>query len=169
MSMIKEKFPISVFEEYMSGMRGYIKAHANCTDDSYISSKEMQDMYDKIVKFSYMSGDDIEQNNRDGLVRCIFTNFELENFYTCHGWSFCDDETVDWFDFYTRKYQEYLEEKKNKLITVKEAYEKYLQSDEFDSRGKKTKAHFYRISGYSQGQLTEALNLDAKQPDATQE
>ena len=49
-----------------------------------------------------------------------------------------------------------------KTLTFKKAYDNYLQSDIVDSRGKKTKALVYRLTGYSPGQLSAALELCKK-------
>lgn len=155
MSIAKLNFTLSDFEYHMACMRRYIKDDID--DEGYITSNQVKASYDHITQYAYIAGCDLDSDNRDCLVRCCFTEADIKDFYGCAESYAPDDEKVDWFEFFKQKHEDYLAKRHAELLTVKKAYEDYLQTDVVDQRGKKSKAHFCRISGYSIGKLNAAL------------
>lgn len=155
--IIKEKLSISEFAEHITGMRGYYECLKDSKHEDWRKSAMLvKRAMDNILKFAYVHHEDAEAGSFRTVCLTI-PNTDLGHFYGVDDWGEYDTSPMDFEQFFREKAEEYKKSKEEEMQYIRRQYYEYLDGEECNSRGKKSKSDFARRYGYNTNYALECL------------
>jgi len=159
----KRKMLYPEFAEKISALSGCYNTAKNNSEPKFQKlAKQCKSLRENLLKYFTINVfiDDINNTDlNDEYVHYTIVDNELELFCSMDSyWVQFDTDPINIKEYYIQKKKKYLEDYDKQRGKILEEYQKYLDSNEANDKGKKSKADFARKYGYKPSSICDWIS-----------